>query len=105
ICVKRIQGKNHLQVRSGAFNQTEDVVLFDSIYQNNEIEFILKFTYPGKYQLGFNKTIFKQEYLALPGRWIGGKVGIYARGEKESLGFAKFKYYKVKAVNTNERKG
>ncbi|MDE6047353.1 MAG: hypothetical protein K2F56_01855, partial [Anaeroplasmataceae bacterium] len=56
-------------------------------------------------QLGFNKTIFKNEYQALPGRWIGGKVGIYARGEKESLGFARFKYYKVKAVNTNERKG
>lgn len=105
ICVKRIKGKNHLQVKTGAFNQAEDVVVFDSIYQNNEIEFILKFLYPGKYQLGFNKTIFKTEYQAFSGRWIGGKVGIYARSEQVSSGYARFKYYKVKAVNSNERKG
>ncbi|MDE6583923.1 MAG: glycoside hydrolase 43 family protein [Anaeroplasmataceae bacterium] len=104
ICIRRVAGRNHLQVRSGAFNQTEDVVLFDCLYQNSEIEFCMKFVSPGKYQLGFNKTIFKTVYPALPGRWIGGKIGIYARGLGNSKGSAKFKYFKVKAVTTHERK-
>ncbi len=104
ICITRIQGKNHLQVKTGAFNQDMDVVVFDSVYQNKEIEFIMKFTYPGVYQLGFNGTLFKEEYTALPGRWIGGKIGIYARGKSGTNGYGRFKFFKVKAVKTNERK-
>ncbi len=105
ICIRRISGQNHLQIRSGAFNQKEDVALFDCLYQNKEIEFVMKFTYPDKYQLGFNKTIFKEIYTATPGRWIGGKTGIYARSNHTSSGYARFKYYKVKAVKKSERKG
>lgn len=105
ICVRRIKGKNHLQVRQGHFNQDEDVVLFDSIYNNKEIEFDLNLKEIGgigyinqaKYQLGFNKTIFKDKYSATPGRWIGGKVGIYAKGLALG-GSARFKYYRVKSV-------
>ncbi|MCI9654139.1 MAG: glycosyl hydrolase 43 family protein [Acholeplasmatales bacterium] len=104
ICIRRIQNQNHLQIRRGAFNQEEDVVLFDCVYQNKEIEFIVKFQYPGLYQLGFNKTIFKEVYEATKGRWIGGKVGIYARSNHDSVGFARFKYYKVKAVKKREGK-
>lgn len=96
ICIVKKNGANHLQVRSGAFNQENDVVLFDSIYQNNEVEFIMKFT-DGKYQLGFNNTLFKEVHEALPGRWIGGKIGIYARG-KSSGGYARFKFFKVKEI-------
>lgn len=105
ICIRRIGGKNHLQVRSGGFNQREDVVRFDCLYENKEIEFTLKFVYPGVYQLGFNRTLFKEKYQALPGRWIGGKIGLYARGtSSNSEGYARFKYYKVKAVKMNEGK-
>ena len=64
----------------------------------------MKFTYPGVYQLGFNGTLFKEEYTALPGRWIGGKIGIYARGKSGTNGYGRFKFFKVKAVKTNERK-
>ncbi len=105
ICVTRIKGQNHLQVRTGAFNQDYDVTVFDGLYQNKEIEFALKFSYPGTYKLGFNRTIFKQEYTAYPGKWIGGKVGIYAKGQKNSYGSGRFKFFKVKAVNRSERKG
>ncbi len=98
ICIRRINGKNHLQIRFGAFNQDEDVIIFDSIYENNEIEFTMKFTFPGYYQFGFNNTLLKDKYVALPGRWIGGKIGIYARSNNDSNGFAKFKYFKVRAV-------
>lgn len=104
ICIKRIHGVNHLQVRTGAFNQEYDVVIFDSIYQNNEILFSMKFTYPGIYQLGFNGTSLKQCFTATPGRWIGGKIGIYARGASLSYGYGRFKFFKVKAVKVSERK-
>lgn len=103
ICIKRIDNVNHLQVKSGAFNQEHDVVLFDCVYQNKEIEFNMKFNYPGKYQLGFNGTYFKDVYQAMPGKWIGGKIGIYARGLEDSKGFARFKFFKVKAVRKDER--
>lgn len=98
ICIKRIDGQNHFQVKKGSFNQVNDEVVFDSIYQNNEINFMMKFKYPGNYQLGFNNTFFKDVYTALPGRWIGGKIGIYAKGLKDSSGYGRFKFFKVKAV-------
>lgn len=97
LCIARIQGKNHLQLRQGYFNQDHDVVLFDGIYQNNEIEFMMRFKENGTYQLGFNKTYLKGWFPALPGRWIGGKIGIYAKG-KTTGGSARFKYFKTKSV-------
>ena len=96
ICITRINGVNHLQIKSGAFNQENDVVIFDCIYQNKEIEFNMNFEEPGYYQLGFNGTMFKNKYKASPGRWIGGKIGIYARGKKNSKGSARFRFFKVK---------
>lgn len=97
ICLKRINGKNHLQIKNGYFNQDNDVVLFDCIYDNNEIEFILKYSENQTYQLGFDKIYFKQIFNSYPGRWIGAKYGIYAKGIKEG-GKAIFKYFKVKRV-------
>ena len=95
ICVKRIGNLNHLQVKKGHFNNDEDEVLFDSIYKNNEIKLQLKFKANGEYRLGFNDTLFKEAYKALPGRWIGGKIGIYAKG-KVNGGYGLFKYFKVR---------
>ena len=61
------------------------------------IKFQMKFKFPGIYQLGFNEIMLKSKYQAYPGRWIGGKVGIYAKGIKNG-GYAKFKYFKVKKL-------
>ena len=97
ICIKRIDGQNHLQVKKGYFNNELDEVVFDSIYKNNEIKLQMKFKEPGIYKLGFNNTIFKETYNALPGRWIGGKIGIYAKGKKTG-GYGLFKYFKVREV-------
>lgn len=97
VCVRRINGKNHLQLRQGYFNQDNDVVLFDSIYQSSEIELMMKYSEPDTYQLGFDKTYFKNKFTATPGRWIGGKYGIYARGLKDG-GKAIFKSFVVKKV-------
>ena len=76
-------------------SKLEDEVLFDSIYKNNEIKLQLKFKANGEYRLGFNDTLFKEAYKALPGRWIGGKIGIYAKG-KVNGGYGLFKYFKVR---------
>ena len=57
----------------------------------------MKYTTPDQYRLGFNDILFKEVYTALPGRWIGGKIGIYAKGLK-SGGYAKFKYFKVRGT-------
>ncbi len=96
ISVKRINGNNHIQLKSGAFNQENDIVLEDYIYNRDSIEFIMKFKYPGLYQLGFNGEYFKNVFSAKPGRWIGGKYGIYAKGLKNSNGEGIFQYFKVK---------
>ena len=40
ISVKRINGNNHIQLKSGAFNQENDIVLEDYIYNRDSIEFI-----------------------------------------------------------------
>lgn len=95
ICVRRINGKNHLQIKEGKFNQTEDTVLFDVIYNNKTIEFMIKYKEPNKYQLGFNGVYLKDKYIAYPGRWIGGKIGIYAKGLKEG-GQGIFHYFKTR---------
>ncbi len=97
ICVTRINGVNHLQIKQGYFNQDNDIVLFDSIYHDDMIELQMKFNEPGIYQLGFNGIYLKDKYEAYPGRWIGGKVGIYAKG-KVLGGYATYKYFKVKKV-------
>ena len=96
ICVCRINGVNHLQIKKGEFNKT-DQVIFDSVYKNNEISFMMKYIGPNQYRLGFNGTLFKEVFDALPGRWIGGKIGIYAKGLKTG-GYARFKYFKVRGM-------
>lgn len=97
VCIKRIKREYHLQLKQGYFNQDNDVVLFDSIFHGNEIEFMMKYSYPHVYQLGFNGTYFKNKFTALPGRWIGGKYGIYAKGLRTG-GKAIFRYFQVKKV-------
>lgn len=97
ICIKKLNGQNHLQLRQGYFNQDNDIVLFDSIYKGYEIEFMMKYSGPDTYQLGFNKSYLKHKFTACPGRWIGGKYGIYAKGLKTG-GKAIFKYFTVKRV-------
>lgn len=97
ICIRRIDGKNHLQLRQGYFNQDNDIVLFDCIYNDSEIEFNMKYSSNNTYQLGFNGSYLKNKFNASVGRWIGGKYGIYAKGLKLG-GKAIFKYFNVKKV-------
>ena len=94
ISIKRINGKNHLLLSTGEFDKN-DIIISDEEIIDNEVIFNLKYIKPDKYYLGINNKYFKNQFIATPGRWIGGKYGIFARGDKNSLGFATFEYFKV----------
>ncbi len=100
ICVSRINGVNHLQIKKGVFKNEIDEVLYDALYEESNIVFNLSLKnsniYDGIYQLGFNNKLFNDKYKAVAGRWIGAKYGIYAKGKKDSVGYGKFKYFNTK---------
>jgi hypothetical protein len=48
------------------------------------------------YMLGYNNNYFNYVFKATPGRWIGGKYGIFERGlSLDSKNYCKAKYFKV----------
>jgi len=96
ITIKRINNKNHLLIKKGNFNDLDDEIIYDEIYDNNEIIFNLKYIEPNKYSLGFNNKYLSFSFIATPGRWIGGKYGIYAKGLNN--GYAKFDYFKCNKI-------
>ena len=99
ISIIKRNDKNHIILASGKFDNEEDIVLEDIEYDNsNEIIFNIKYKYPNEYQLGYNNKYFKNKFKALPGRWIGAKYGIFARGLSDDGGYATFKYFKVLEV-------
>jgi len=96
ITIKRIDNKLHLLIKKGTFDNEEDEVIYDELYDKDEIIFNLKYIEPNKYYLGFNGNYLNFEFAAAPGKWIGGKYGIYAKGIKN--GYAKFEYFKCKKI-------
>ncbi len=97
VCVKRIHNQTYIQIRQGKFKQEEDVILFEQPYGKTEIEFFMEYIGPESYRLGYNEEVYPEVFTATPGRWIGGKYGIYAKG-KESEGMATFKYFRVDEI-------
>lgn len=97
VCVKRIHNQAYIQIRQGKFKQEEDVILFEQPYGKTEIEFFMEYIGPESYRLGYNEEVYHEVFTATPGRWIGGKYGIYAKG-KESEGMATFKYFRVDEI-------
>lgn len=97
VCVKRIHNQTYIQIRQGNFKQEEDAILFEQPYGKSEIEFFMEYIGPESYRLGYNEEVYHEVFTATPGRWIGGKYGIYAKG-KESEGMATFKYFRVDEI-------
>lgn len=99
ISIIKRNDKNHIILASGKFENEEDIILENIEYDNsNEIIFNIKYKNPNEYQLGYNNKYFKNKFKALPGRWIGAKYGIFARGLSDDGGYATFKYFKVLEV-------
>lgn len=96
LAVNKKGEKLYIELREGSFNHNTDNVIFSEEYSSNEIKFNLKCTnsniYDLDYVLGVNDKYFDKKYKASAGRWIGSKIGIYAKGNG---GFAKVYYYNV----------
>lgn len=88
ICIKKENEKMYIQLCKGSFKEELDTILFKEPYEGNEIIFNLKYKEPNQYSLGINNKFYKQVFTALPGRWIGSKVGVYTRGKEGSKGYA-----------------
>ena len=100
INVIKKNNKYYVRLMSGNFKDDGNNILLEEEYNQDKIEFMMKYTYPNKYKLGFNGKYFDYEFEGTPGRWIGGKYGIYCRGQK---GSALYKYFKVMELNYENR--
>ena len=98
ISVKRMNNKNYILLNEGSFDN-DDRLLDSFEYDNDSIIFNMYFKYPGIYQFGINNKKIKKEFIGEPGRWVGGKYGLFAKGNLNSLGFAKFNDFKVVVKN------
>jgi len=98
ISIKRINGKNHLLLSKGSFNNNDEII-YDEEYLDDDIILNLKYVGPDIYYLGYNNKYFKNKFTSIYGRWIGGKYGIFAKGNMNSKGSALFEYFKVRGKN------
>jgi beta-xylosidase len=94
ISAKRINGKNYILLNEGSFNN-KDNILEKYEYDSDNVIFNMYFSYPGVYQFGINNKKIKTKFIGYPGRWIGGKYGLFAIGNSNSKGYAKFNDFKV----------
>ena len=83
ICVVRRNGKNYIEEREGSFDTSEKVIssipyVGDKVIFN--IEAYNENTFDLMYRLGFDNNVSKTLRKALAGRWVGSRIGFYARG-------------------------
>ncbi len=97
-CITRRNNENYFQIRQGKFKQAMDEVLFEQPYSKETILFTLEYTGPDQYQFGLDDIKLPYQFTATPGRWIGGKYGIYAKGLTQG-GKATFDYFRVEKKN------
>ncbi|MCR5705775.1 MAG: hypothetical protein K6G48_03070, partial [Acholeplasmatales bacterium] len=96
ICVVRRNGMNYLEEREGSFDGEEKTI--SSIpYVGSSVTFNIearnKNIYELCYRLGFDKNVSKKERKAMAGRWVGSRIGFYARGNNG--GYAKATSFNV----------
>ena len=98
VCVVRRNNVNYLEIREGAFKE-EDKTIYSEIYDKDDIIFNMKAVnkdiYDLLYKLGVNNKYLTDYTKAYAGRWIGAKIGIYAKGINDSNGYGLFKYFNV----------
>ena len=100
ICVVRSEGRNYLEIRKGGLDGEEDETLCRSQpYDEDYVTFqaSVKHESPNKmtFRFTFGGSAFTHKFYAAPGRWVGAKLGIYARSSVSSQGFATFKFFRV----------
>lgn len=100
ICVVRRDGQNFLELREGEIGGDADRTLARSQpYSEDGIIFKISAKYEDlnklSYKVTFGKVAFTHKFYASPGVWTGARIGIYARSDRLSKGFATFKNFKV----------
>ncbi len=100
VCVVRSGGQNFLEIRKGTRGGEEDETLCRSQpYDDNYVTFRISAKYEERHKLAFRFTFggsaFTHKFYACKGRWIGAKIGVYARSSAQSKGSATYKFFRV----------
>lgn len=109
ICVERINGQNYLEIRKGSIGGVEDETLCRSQpYDDDYVTFQIsaKYEEPNKLAIKytFGGSAFTKKFYATAGRWVGAKLGVYARANTLSKGCATFKFFRVTCTDNRVSK-
>jgi len=96
VCVRRENGTNVLYFADGHFGIEKDTYLKGAVLKDDEIILNLRYDEPNVVKFGYDEKICSNNYYVSPGRWIGSKVGIYAKGKAGSAGSATFRMFDMK---------
>ncbi|MDE7380464.1 MAG: glycoside hydrolase 43 family protein [Clostridia bacterium] len=100
VSICRRDGQNLVQLKTNGFNGEQVLYTFKTEKNN----FAIKITAENKnlYDMEYSFTVNDQKipymFKAAAGKWVGAKLGLYARNTAltEKGGFAEFKYFKIK---------
>lgn len=100
ICVVRRDGRNFSEIREGEFGADADRSLCQSQpFDEEYATFQVTARYEEKNKMSFKFTLggsaFTHKFYASNGRWVGAKLGIYARSTTTSDGNAVFRFFRV----------
>lgn len=99
VCVVRRDGRNYFEIRKGSIDGRDETIARSQPYDDEYITFSVsaKFEERNKltYKLSAGGNAFTHKFYASGGVWTGARMGVYARSENESGGFATFKFFRV----------
>lgn len=94
VSIKVVNKVKHLIISQGSFNKN-DVILIDKEYNKNSVSLGIIYSEPNKYQFVVDGVTIENVFTAKPGRWIGSKIGIFARGIKNPSGYGIFENFRL----------
>ena len=78
------------------YENEAEIILEKIEIKENNIILKMKYLEPDNYILGYNNKWFKYKFKATKGAWVGGRIGIFSRGNANN--YANFKYFKVEEI-------
>ncbi|MDE6557897.1 MAG: glycoside hydrolase 43 family protein [Clostridia bacterium] len=98
--VCRQNGTDYIQLRFGDADGEERFTNMPSRKKKVVIKVIVENHYHGfDYMFKVNGILLPYAFDGMPGKWVGAKLGLYARNTgQDSEGFAEFKYFKISDV-------
>lgn len=96
LIVRKVEDNYKILLVKGG-SKTADEIIEEVDYNSNIVNLKMKFRYPGYYQLGINNQYFKTKFKATKGDWVGGRLGLFARGYTNN--YVLFKYFKVRGLD------